>query len=209
MLADGVILGLISLMPSSGYVIKNELEKGEAGMFSALSYGSIYPRLRALEHEGLIETREERTGERTRKVHELTAKGWEALAAWLAEPSAYPIPMRDELLLKMEFWNAARPEDRAGLARQLRQRREQTRELLDYSIAWPTNGFSYIDELGMLMLDYGRIRLEGELAWLERAIAQIEGPPRPPVQDPRGMAAEQQERRRRALEQARSQSTDR
>src|SRR5262249_45451701 len=116
-----------------------------------------------------------------------------------AEPSTYPIPTRDDLLLKMIFWNTARHEDRAGLAVQLRERQKQTREFLDYITAWPKNGYSYIDEFGMLIFDYFYARLEGELAWLDRAIAQIEGPSRGPAQDPRGWAAQQQERRARAL----------
>jgi PadR family transcriptional regulator AphA len=199
---DGTILGMISWHPCSGYDMRAELEHGGAGMLSALGFGSIYPRLKALEREGLIETRDEAAGARPRKVHELTAAGWEALADWLAEPAEYPIPTRDELLLRILFWGIGRPEDRGTLIEHLRARRARSEELLDLVEGWPTNGFSFIDEYAMLTLDYFRARLEVELAWIGRAIAQLEGPPRPPAQDPRGWAEQQRERCATALRRA-------
>jgi DNA-binding PadR family transcriptional regulator len=200
---DGTILGIISWYPCSGYDMRAELEHGGAGMLSALSFGSIYPRLRALEREGLIETRDESTGARPRKVHELTAAGWEALADWLAEPAEYPVPTRDELLLRMLFWGTGRAEDRGTLVEHLRARRVRSQELLELVVAWPHNGHSFIDEYAMLTLDYFRTRLETELAWIDRAIAQLEGPPLPPTQDPYRLAERQHDRRATALRRAR------
>src|SRR5258707_15835918 len=103
---DFVILGMISAYPSSGYDMKVELEKGGAGMFSSLTFGSIYPRLKVLEAEGYITSYDADTRGRRRSIHELTAKGWHALADWLAEPLEYPLPMVDELLLKMMLGSA-------------------------------------------------------------------------------------------------------
>jgi PadR family transcriptional regulator AphA len=197
--ADHVILGVISLYPCSGYDIKGELELGGAGLFSGLSFGSIYPRLKELERQGLIETYQANSGERKRKVHELTGAGWQALSEWLALPSEYPIPTRDELLLKMGFWGSARPEDRSTLIDHLELRREQSLELLGHLTQLPINGVSYISEYGMLLLEYMRARIEAELAWIDKAIVQLEEPPRPPVQDPRGLIAAQRERRAAAM----------
>src|SRR5436305_7565241 len=116
MSVDHIILGVISLAPCSGYDMKVEFEKGGAGMLSALSFGSIYPRLKYLEQEGLIEAlpsaegrhtgRDESPNEglkRHKKVYELTARGWVELSQWLEQQAVYPIPMHDELLLKMRF----------------------------------------------------------------------------------------------------------
>jgi DNA-binding PadR family transcriptional regulator len=205
---DGTILGIISWYPCSGYDMRAELEHGGAGMLSALSFGSIYPRLKALERDRLIETRDESTGARPRKVHELTAAGWEALADWLAEPAEYPIPTRDELLLRMLFWGTGRPEDRGTLIEHLRARRARSRELLELTDAWPRNGQSFIDEYAVLTFDYFRARLEAELAWIDRAIAHLEGPPQPPTQDPCGLAEQQQERRQSALRGAQQAARD-
>ena len=49
-----VILGLLSLGPRSGYDIKTVVDRSTR-FFWAASYGQIYPELRRLEDEGLIE----------------------------------------------------------------------------------------------------------------------------------------------------------
>lgn len=197
--ADNTILGVVGWYPCSGYDMKVEFEKGGAGLLSALSFGSIYPRLRALEREGLIETYEVSTDGRRKKLHELTARGWEALSEWLAEAPEYPIPMRDELLLKMIFWVAGRPDDRETLIDHLELRRDQSLELLEYIDGWTHNGVSMVDEYGMLVLDYTRRRLQVELDWIESTIAQLQGPPRPPAQDPNDLIPRMRERHEAAV----------
>lgn len=195
---DYVILGMLSVYPSTGYDMKSELEYGGAGYFSALTFGSIYPRLKALEDDGYIVTVEAEAGGRRRRAYDLTAKGWLALADWLGEPAAFPIPMRDELLLKMVFWTGARPDDRETLIAHLRRRREQSTALLD-RLGHLRENFGYVSEIGMLTLNYMTSRLRAELEWIDASIAQLEGSPTGPAQDPRGLAVQQRERRDRAL----------
>jgi DNA-binding PadR family transcriptional regulator len=207
-LVDATILGIISMYPASGYDMKIEMEKGGAGLFSALTFGSIYPRLRALEQDGYIQSFEADTQGRKRRLHELTAKGWQALSDWLASSSAYPIPMRDELLLKISLWSGARGEDRQTLIEHLRLRRDESVALLEYLRTWPHNNHSYISEYGMIAISYGRSRLEAELTWIEETITQLAGAPRGPVQDPRGLAPQQQARREAALARAQDAEDD-
>ncbi|HLZ56479.1 MAG TPA: PadR family transcriptional regulator [Ktedonosporobacter sp.] len=195
---DHMILGVISLYPCSGYDMKVEFEKGGAGMLSALSFGSIYPRLKQMEQAGLIETQQVDTEGRHKKVYELTAKGWQELAQWLEEPSEYPLPIRDELLLKMIFWGSS-GQERYVLIEHLHVRREESRDLLNYIAEWQSNGKSFIDEYAMLLFTYLQMRLEAELKWIETAITQLEGPPQLPVQDPKWFAVLQKARRSKAL----------
>src|SRR6266513_2814284 len=49
-----VVLGLLSLGPRSGYDIKAVVDRSTR-FFWAASYGQIYPELRRLEEDGLIE----------------------------------------------------------------------------------------------------------------------------------------------------------
>src|SRR5712691_244001 len=131
---DHIILGVISLYPCSGYDMKIEFEKGSAGMLSALSFGSIYPRLKQVELAGLIESQQvegERVEGRQKKVYELTTSGWQALAEWLEQSAAYPGPVRDELLIKMLFWGST-GKDRTALIEHLRQRRYESAATLQY-----------------------------------------------------------------------------
>lgn len=198
MSVDHIILGIISLAPCSGYDMKVEFEKGGAGMLSALSFGSIYPRLKYLEQEGLIETLPANTDGRHKKIYELTARGWLELARWLEQQADYPIPMHDDLLLKMLFWGAAGM-DRARLIEQLQTRSEETRDLMSYIDEWQKNGSSFVDEYGALVLSCIQSRLEVELSWIEKTVAQLKEPPQLPVQDPKWLAVLQKARRNKAL----------
>ena len=193
MASEQVILGVISRRSCSGYDIKAELEQGCAALLSSLNFGSIYPSLKKLQDEGLVRMEQEGAARRPRKVHELTARGREALTAWLETPTDYPIPMRDELLLKMLFWGSALPHNRAVLIAHLQRRREHTVELLAYLAEWPSGDTSLVDEYGLLTLEYLRGHLEAEFAWIHRAIAQLDGPPRSPVGDQRARALQQEE----------------
>ncbi len=195
------ILGMISLKPSSGYDLKAEFEKGGAALLSASSFGSIYPHLKRLEQDGLIEAQEEEHDARHKKVYELTAQGWQELARWLEQASEYPIPTRDELLLKMLFWGAA-GEERATLIEQLQARREESLELLNYMEEWQHNGNAFVDEYSALVFSCMRMRLESELAWITEATAQLEGPAQMPVQDPQWLSVVQKARRKKALGQS-------
>jgi len=198
--SEHVILGIVGLYPCSGYDIKVEFEQGGAGLLSGLNFGSIYPRLKQLERDDLIETRQANVGGRQKKVHELTGKGWQELSAWLAEPTEYPIPLHDDLLLKMMFWGAARPEDRDTLIEHLQYRRDRSVALLTDLEGWSRNGESLVDEYALLILEYMRTRLEAELTWIDATITQLEGAPRPPAQDPGGLVPRQRERRATALQ---------
>ena len=193
-----IVLGLISLNPCSGYDMKMEFEQGGAGMLSALSFGSIYPHLKQLEQDGLVATVQANENGRRKKVYELTAEGWQELANWLEQQPAYPIPMHDDLLLKLLFWGAA-GENRETLITHIETRRTESNDLLSYIHDWQSNGKSFVDEYTELVLTYIQSRLEAELSWIEKTIEQLKGEPRPPLQDPRWLAVLQKARRNRAL----------
>jgi PadR family transcriptional regulator AphA len=195
---DHIILGIISLEPCSGYDMKMEFEQGGASMLSALSFGSIYPRLRQLQQDGLIEMQQVANGGRQKKVYELTQLGWQELQGWLEQQSDYPIPMRDELLLKMLFWGSSGV-DRETLMAQLRVRYEESNEVLQYITEWERNGRSFVDEYTALVLSYIRNKLEAELNWIMNTMTQLESEPALPVQDPKWLSVLQKARRKKAL----------
>jgi PadR family transcriptional regulator AphA len=194
---DHTILGIISLAPCSGYDLKAACEWGEIGLVSMLSYGSIYPRLKQLEQQGLIEIQQASNEGRRRKVYELTTRGWQELIEWLELPAEYPFPMEDELLLKMLFWGATGA-DRTTLLAHLEARRAVSQEVLTHIVERSTDGISFIDEYAAFVLDYMRSRLEAELAWIAETMAQLEKPEHPPVQDPHWLSVLQKARRAKA-----------
>lgn len=86
----------------SGYDVKQFLERTVVHFWNE-SPGQIYPALRRLEDEGLVEGRDE-PGERgqDKRVYRITDAGREELREWLAEP-AQPTRPRFEHTLKLFF----------------------------------------------------------------------------------------------------------
>ncbi len=105
-----VVLGMLSLGPRSGYDVKAAVDRSTR-FFWAASYGQIYPELRRLEHDGLIEGEDAPRGGRGRRVYSLTKAGREALAEWLLSRTT-TIELRDESLLRLFFADAL-PGDQA------------------------------------------------------------------------------------------------
>nr|MEB3851088.1 PadR family transcriptional regulator [Desulfurococcales archaeon] len=77
-----IILALLAIKPSHGYELSKLVEELTLGSMKA-SPGSLYPLLRELSSEGLIEEEVSIESGRLRKVYRLTEKGWEFLASRL------------------------------------------------------------------------------------------------------------------------------
>jgi len=96
------VLGALTIRPMSGYDIKKFIE-GSIANFWRESYGQLYPTLRELTKEGLVDRRrDEQDGGRDRYVYRITSEGREMLREWLSEPAESEVP-RSELLLKLFF----------------------------------------------------------------------------------------------------------
>ncbi|MFZ9668769.1 MAG: PadR family transcriptional regulator [Solirubrobacterales bacterium] len=99
-----VILGFLSSEDLSGYDIKLRVDESTR-FFWAASYGQIYPELKRLEEEGLVEGSASPQGGRQRTVFRITDKGREALASWIMDTGS-TIELRHEGLLKIFFVDA-------------------------------------------------------------------------------------------------------
>lgn len=167
-----VILGMLRIQPMSGYEIKQAVDQSTR-FFWAASYGQIYPELRRLAREGLIEGEQAPRGARRRTVYSLMPKGEEALVAWLNEPPAPP-ELRFEGLLKLFFLRAderdtaryqldrMRAQNAAGL-RRLREIEPVARELPDGS--------------QLLVLHSGIAAFEAVEEWLDEAERRLSKAP--------------------------------
>jgi DNA-binding PadR family transcriptional regulator len=114
------ILGMLSYQPMSGYDIQKFF--ADIAGFWQESYGQIYPNLRQLLAEGLVSKQvEERDKGPNRHLYALTANGRQALQTWLSQ-TAEPLPVRNELLLKLIFGYEAGIE---ATRRQIETYREQ------------------------------------------------------------------------------------
>jgi len=114
-----VVLGLLAMRPRSGYDIKTVVDRSTR-FFWAASYGQIYPELRRLEQEGLIEGESVPNGARDRRVYEITAAGRKALEDWLLG-STTTVELRDESLLRLFFADSL-PQEQALMLLEGRKR---------------------------------------------------------------------------------------
>lgn len=105
-----LILGLLSEEPLSGYEIKKIVDT-RFSFFWSESFGQIYPQLKKLSEEGLIEETDikETENNKTSKKYSITDKGISGLKQWLKEPVEKEV-VRYEILLKMYFSNIVSPE---------------------------------------------------------------------------------------------------
>jgi DNA-binding PadR family transcriptional regulator len=102
------ILLVLNRAPRSGYDVKQFVDNS-ARYFWAASYGRIYPELKKLAKEGLIEGADGATGGRPRTVYSLTKAGKEVLGAWYREVPE-TLELRDEAMLKIFFGDAFEPD---------------------------------------------------------------------------------------------------
>jgi PadR family transcriptional regulator, regulatory protein AphA len=185
------ILGVFSWGPGSGYNVKHELENGGLRWLWELSYGSIYPKLEAMATERLVEPVETQTGGRERTTYAMTAKGYAEMDRWLCEDPDFPLPMKDELLLRMLFWGSVRPDDRETLIDHLQARKAFWEQLLELQKRERLATDEYQGYLGR----YAQFRAQAEIAWVEETIAGLQGPAQPPVNDTYGVLATARKRR--------------
>jgi PadR family transcriptional regulator, regulatory protein AphA len=95
------LLGLLSAEPMSGYDLNRILDETFGYVWTA-PHSQIYPTLRQMEREGLIEADVQRTGERERRVYRVLDAGSDYLRRWAAEPVVYS-GERDSAHLKVSM----------------------------------------------------------------------------------------------------------
>jgi len=121
------ILGLLSIMPCSGYDLK-KLSDMSISHFWSENYGHIYPVLRRLEEEGMVTRESSQTpGRPPKSVYRVTEKGTAELNGWLQKPVEYH-PFRNELLLKIFF---ARDIPLSNVKEKLQRERERQAQSLE------------------------------------------------------------------------------
>lgn len=113
------ILGLLTVQPMSGYELKKAVDIS-LSFFWAESFGQLYPQLRKLCEEGLIEKIIQAPAiERDKKTYQITQAGRDSLREWILQnPTSRP--PRDELLMKVFFTTEGDPEAVKNHCRQAR-----------------------------------------------------------------------------------------
>ncbi|ENK0838656.1 PadR family transcriptional regulator [Clostridium botulinum] len=105
-----LILGLLSEESLSGYEMKKIVDT-RFSFFWSESFGQIYPQLKKLNAEGLIEEVDFKETENSKasKKYSITDSGIQELKQWLEQPVEKEV-VRYEILLKMYFSSIVSPE---------------------------------------------------------------------------------------------------
>jgi DNA-binding PadR family transcriptional regulator len=170
-----VILGMLSIAPKgSGYEIHKAIEEN-FGSFWGESYGQIYPTLKRLAAEGLIETCKPASApNKRRQEYALTDAGRACLREWLALPFQND-PPRNEFMLKLFFGREAAPGVALAHVRELQERNRRMLATLE-GIEKMAREYQSKDPnlpYWMLTLGLGLAMTRAALDWGESALEQL------------------------------------
>ncbi len=166
-----VLLGLLQQGPASGYDLRKLFATTPLMTFSD-SPGAIYPALRKLERQGLIEGEvEQGSGLRLRRVFRLTSDGQRALRDWLTQPVTRDdvVHNLNQLMARFGFMDEA-----VGPAGSIHLLEEMERELAAYLPELRTyveGNESGMPLSGRLALDSGVRSYQALLEWSRAARA--------------------------------------
>lgn len=167
-----VILGLLTENPLSGYDIKKIIDI-RFKFFWNESYGQIYPELKRMIDDGLIEC-ESMESDRGKQLYRITSKGFEELKQWLyvaPDTESY----RLEILLKRYFAGIVEPDVIASHIEEFEHKHIQELFILNQfkkeleSIDDPYNNHSDV----LSVIDFGIKSNTAYLEWSKETIAKL------------------------------------
>lgn len=173
------LLGFLNYGPHTGYELKKVFDTSVAHFWSA-ELSQIYPTLKALEGEGLVEMKVEVQDDRpNRKVYSITDDGRRELIDWLGTP-AEADQIREPILVKLFFAAAG------GKEHVLTVLRRRAKDLEDRLQTY-RNGLTLVDRYSKaaqldgealfwrLTIGYGVSHTEANLEFVRDAINILEG----------------------------------
>ena len=169
------ILGMLSLRPMSGYDIRKTVQES-IRFFWSESYGQIYPALKRLEAQKLVErARGAQKGRAGRQVYALTRTGRRELQEWLTRKPQMQ-PFRNELLLKLFFGRLVPREACQEHLRHFRQRQEDFLRTYRQVEGWLHTEHERHPDLPfwLMTLSYGVHQARALRDWCDETLAALE-----------------------------------
>ena len=160
------VLGLLKERSMHGYELKKRLSDTLGG-FWQVSYGSLYPALKRLQHEGAVEMVLPRVGVGRRKnVYRITEKG-EELFAELLERAGHEATEDTGFSVRFAFFRYLQPETRIGLLESRRAFLQRRVSDLKTSLQ---NYRERIDSYTLSLMNHGLASTESDIRWLDELI---------------------------------------
>lgn len=172
-LLEFAVLGLLQDSPMHGYELRKRLN-GVLGAWRAISYGSLYPCLKALEQSGAIEAavsadpeRPTLGGKRARIVYEVTVAGKERFDALLAETG--PETWEDDTFgVRLAFFGRTDATVRRRILEGRRNRLEERMSILRQALNRSSNR---LDSYTLELQQHGLESVEREVGWINDLLA--------------------------------------
>lgn len=160
------VLGLIwQLGPCSPYDVRRHLQASPSSQWSA-SAGAIYPLVRRLHALKLLKVKDERTGERARRMYTLTPVGLAVLRQWIGPPltgDAISVA-HDPLRSRARFLKALSPAQRRDWVRSALATLDEVARRIR---AWHDE-FAADDPYLAMITEQGELETEARQRWLQR-----------------------------------------
>ncbi|HEX9355910.1 MAG TPA: PadR family transcriptional regulator [Streptosporangiaceae bacterium] len=178
---ERILLGMICMVPSSGYDLKRIFAVTPMGIYQPSS-GALYPALRRLEQKGLVQAQAPpgRAGQsaRRRRVYEPTRTGRAAHESWLRTPVDPATVSRDLGLHLMRFVMMEHLLPREEVLRFL-QNLTDALAAFTAGLERYTAAADLSDRHPRLALDHGLAVHRASLQWARQAIAALSAAPAP------------------------------
>jgi PadR family transcriptional regulator, regulatory protein AphA len=170
------ILGVLRLAPGSGYDIKKFCDFSISHFWNE-NYGHIYPVLKQMEIDGMVnKTTEHNEGRPDRNVYFINEKGEEELRNWLLLP-VDDEPPRIEILLKLFFSMDAPVENTVNKILHNKSVNEDLLAKLMEVETFLQSDQGYKDNPGLPLwlstINYGKYHARATIAWCEETLALL------------------------------------
>ena len=183
MAVQHILLGMLSLTPSTGYDLKKMFDAGDRLARPHIPLSRIYPVLKSLVEQELVTFEEvPRTGSPDIKIYTITPRGMEFFLEWLREPICGDRYRFIHFLEKISFSPMLEKERTlAMIDDELAFRREQLEKARETTIV-PIEEFDLatipqfekFTQITSFLEDFGNANLESYIHWLERTRQHIE-----------------------------------
>jgi DNA-binding PadR family transcriptional regulator len=182
MAVQHILLGILSLTPSTGYELKKLFDAGDRIARPHITLSRIYPVLKSLVEKELVVFEEiSRTGGPDIKVYNVTPKGKQFFLDWLRKPISGDRYRFTHFLEKISFSPFLDKENVLELIddeldfrhQQLEKSQDTSLIPLDEYNGENIHHFEKFIQIAAFLEDYGDANLENYIRWLQRTRQHI------------------------------------
>lgn len=170
------VLGELLDQPLHGYLLRDIVNLA-IGPVRQMSWGGLYPLIRRLEHDGLIEqvADENASGKRPRKIYAITETGKERFFFLMLRPEAYTADYPDLFSIKLTNFDQISADQQLSILQHYRGYLRFVIEQLGSSERHVANELHIPEaERALILRALGRRTYlhEADLAWIEAQLAE-------------------------------------